>query len=130
MTPAFCAPRLLVVDDEVDVCFAMHSYFTGRGFRVDTATSLDAALGCIGAGDYAAVVADLRLSGSDGVEGLELLRHVRATDATLPFILITGYGTPGVVEAATRLGVSRMLVKPQPLSDIADALNAQLTAAR
>jgi DNA-binding NtrC family response regulator len=130
MIPAFCAPRLLVVDDEVDVCFAMHSYFTGRGFRVDTATSLDSALGCLDAGDYAAIVADLRLSGSDGVEGLELLRHVRATDAALPFVLITGYGTPGVVDEAMRLGVSRMLVKPQPLSDIAHALHALLIAVR
>ena len=128
MTTAPTALRLLVVDDEEDVCFAMRSYFSGRGYQVDTASSLEAAVACLATATYRAVVADLRLSGSDGEEGLELLRHVRAT-SDIPFLLITGFGTPAVAAEAMRLGVSSILVKPQPLSEIAFVLRALLPRA-
>lgn len=121
-------PTLLVVDDEDAVCFAMQAYFAARGYRVDTASTLDAAVACLRRKRYAAIVADLRLSGPDDEEGLDLLRRVRTTSADLPFLLLAGYPTADVRAEAERLGVSALLSKPKPLSEIALAVQALLVA--
>lgn len=111
-------PRLLVVDDEDAVCFAMQDYFSSHGFRVDTATTLDAAVGCMRRRQYAAVVADLRLSDAHDEQGLDLLRRVRAASASLPFLLLAGYPSDDLRAEAERLGVSALLAKPKPPSEI------------
>lgn len=121
-------PTLLVVDDEEHVRFAMQTYFGAGGFRVETAATLDAAKDALARACPAAVVADLRLTGTDGEEGLELLRHTRDARGALPFVLITGCGSARVLAEATRLGVSAMLTKPKPLADIARVVRALLPA--
>jgi DNA-binding NtrC family response regulator len=117
---------LLIVDDEDAVCFALQAYFGVRGFTVDVAATLAEAMERVEHGRYAAVIADLRLTGSDGVEGLALLRHVRATSPTLPFVLVTGFGTAAVAAEAQRLGVSALLIKPQPLTELARVVDGLL----
>ncbi|MDF1505898.1 response regulator [Roseisolibacter sp. H3M3-2] len=121
-------PTLLVVDDEEHVRFAMQTYFGASGFRVETAATLADAKDVLDRMAPAAVVADLRLTGSDGEEGLELLRHARLARGALPFVLITGFGSPSVHAEAIRLGASAVLTKPKPLADIARVVRALLDA--
>lgn len=121
-------PLLLVVDDEEDVRFAMQFYFGARGYRVETAATFTEALDAFARTRPSAIISDLRLGGSDGEEGLALLRVVRAARRELPFVLVTGYGTPAVVAEARRLGASAVLIKPEPLADIASVVRTLLAA--
>jgi ActR/RegA family two-component response regulator len=121
-------PALLLVDDEPVVLFAMRAYFEGRGFAVDCVESLADALGRVRHTPYAAVVSDLRLSGSEGEEGLELLRELRAGSSATPFVLLTGFGTPAATAEAARFRASAVLTKPRPLAEIAAVVLALLAA--
>jgi CheY-like chemotaxis protein len=111
--------RLLIVDDEVPILFAMKDYFEGLGYEVDTAAQLCEAQELIDRQPYAFVLADLRLSASDRAEGLELAAYVRERTPAARVLLLTAYGSPEIESQARQLGVDAFLHKPQPLSRIA-----------
>jgi two-component system response regulator YesN len=111
--------RLLIVDDEIPILFAMKDYFEGLGYEVDTAAQLWEAQELIDRKAYAFVLADLRLSASDRAEGLELAAYVRERTPAARVLLLTAYGSPEIESQARQLGVDAFLHKPQPLSRIA-----------
>jgi len=115
MTPL----RMLVVDDEEPILFAMREYFSACGYRVDCARELEEAQALVLEYDYDMVVADLRLTDVYGSEGLSLIGHLRRCSPRTPIILLTAYGSPEVEREARRLGVARVLHKPQPLPHVA-----------
>jgi len=111
--------RMLVVDDEEPILFAMREYFSTYGYRVDCARELEEAEALVLKYHYDMIVADLRLSDVYGAEGLSLLGHIRECSPRTPVILLTAYGSPEVEREAKRLGVAFVLHKPQPLPDVA-----------
>lgn len=119
------ARRLLVVDDEPPILFALSGYFSTHGFAVDTARDLDEARALLEAHRYALVITDLRMSGTMGTEGLELITLLRARNPEVRIVLLTGYGSPEVEQEAHRNGVDVFLEKPTPLPHIA-AIAARL----
>jgi DNA-binding NtrC family response regulator len=115
-------PRILIVDDEEAIVFAMERYFTRRGYRVDCASELEEAQALLANSTYSVVVADLRLTGVHGAEGLEILSYVRGHCPWTRTILLTAYGSQLLEAEACERGVSLMLHKPQALPDLADAV--------
>lgn len=122
--------RMLVVDDERVIRFALHSYFTEREMAVDCAAEHDEALALLAAKKYDIVIADLRLSGTTSEEGLDVIRAAREQSAATRIILLTAYRTPSVDEKARDLGVDLLLQKPKRLSQLADAVFALLGTGR
>jgi DNA-binding response OmpR family regulator len=117
-------PRMLVVDDERVITFALKSYFGKHGFDVDTATESEAALALLTNYDYDIVIADLRLTGTTEEEGLEVVRLARARSAKTSIILLTAYRTPSLTERALALGADVLLQKPKPLPELAQTVFA------
>jgi DNA-binding response OmpR family regulator len=115
--------RILVVDDEEPILFALSMFFEARGYRVDCARELEEAQALIAHIPYACVVADLRLTCAHGAEGLELVSFVRRSCATTRIILLTAYGSPGVEESAWARGGDAVLQKPIGLSTLADIVS-------
>jgi DNA-binding NtrC family response regulator len=117
--------RMLVVDDEQPILFALRGYFSAHGYLVDTARDLDEARAHLAANQYVLVITDLRMSGTMGTEGLELVSLLRAQCPGVRIVLLTGYGSPDVELDARRKGVDAFLEKPIPLPRIA-AIAAEL----
>jgi two-component system, NtrC family, response regulator PilR len=111
--------RMLVVEDEASVLFALKKYFTQEGFNVDGASELEEAEALIATSHYAVVIADIRLSWSYAVEGLEILRFVRHHSRGTQTIVLTAYGSPDIQRSAHSLGAAAFLQKPAPLPEIA-----------
>ncbi|MEA2462720.1 MAG: hypothetical protein QOJ98_467 [Acidobacteriota bacterium] len=124
MTEPAGRPRMLVVDDERVITFALKSYFGKHGFDVDTATESEAALALLTNYDYDIVIADLRLTGTIEEEGLEVVRLARARSAKTSIILLTAYRTPSLTERAQALGADVLLQKPKPLPELAQTVFA------
>lgn len=112
------ARRILIVDDEDAILFAMRDYFTLRGYEVDAARDVDEAAACLGAHAYAVVVADLCLSEMPSAEGLDVAAYVQESYPNTAVILFTAYGSPEVETEARRRGVCAVLKKPQPLVEV------------
>jgi len=119
LTPELAADhRVLVVDDEQAVLDAASDYLTAYGFRVDTAQELEEAEALLSTYAYSLVIADIRLTGMHGREGLELVRFLRQRSPLARMIVMTAHGSPELERDARRRGADAFLEKPLPLSDL------------
>jgi two-component system response regulator PilR (NtrC family) len=114
--------HLLIVDDEESITFAVRRYFLTRGFQVDCARELEEAEALLVNRRYDVVIADLRLSGVHGAEGLEVVKYVREHCPWARTILLTAYGSPAVEQEALSRGVDAVIRKPKPLPDLAQVV--------
>ena len=112
--------RLLIVDNEPTIVFALQRYFTRKGYAVDCAAELEEAEALVTYTPYDLVIADLSLTAIGSTEGLEIIRYIRSiTRGGARLILLTAHGTPAVEQEALRRGADAFLHKPKPLAEIA-----------
>ena len=117
-------PRILIVDDEEPILLALREYFVPLQYDVDCARELEEAEALLSHVHYALLIADLRLTGSHGNEGLELIRFVRERSPWTRIVVLTGYGSAEIESEAVGRGVDAFLQKPMPLADLAEIASA------
>jgi DNA-binding response OmpR family regulator len=110
--------RLLIVDDEAAIRFALSEYFRGSGWAVDAAGDKGEAEALMASREYAVLIADLRLTGFHGVEGLDLIQRSRQLRPRTRVVILTGNGTPELEAEARRRGADAFLNKPLPLTQL------------
>jgi DNA-binding response OmpR family regulator len=121
--------RVLHVDDEPVITFAVRNYLIRQGYDVDSASELEEAQAMLANDRYDIVILDLRLTGSSGTEGFELIDCLRERNPHTPIILLTAHSSPQVERQAVALGASLVLQKPALLPDVADAIRNLLERA-
>jgi DNA-binding NtrC family response regulator len=114
--------RVLVVDDEPAILFAYRKLLEKDGMTVDISENLEEAIRNVRARHYLAVIADMRLAGTDNKDGLEILRFIQKERPETKMILATGYGNSEIEKIARTLGVSYYFKKPVQPADILGAL--------
>jgi DNA-binding NtrC family response regulator len=110
--------RLLIVDDEAAIGFALSEYFGCSGWETDWVASLDEAKAQVRAKDYTAAIIDLCLSGGEGTEGLEVLDELHRQHPETLCILLTAYGSPWATDEARRRGAALIVDKPARLAEL------------
>jgi DNA-binding NtrC family response regulator len=80
--------RVLVVDDDEDICLYLKEFLTREGYKVTTTNKPQEALPEIKEGRHQIVLLDVRMPEIDGVE---LLREIRAVDSDVCVIIMTAY---------------------------------------
>jgi DNA-binding NtrC family response regulator len=113
------AGRLLIVDDEEPILFALGIFFRGAGWSTETASNLEDALLRIEGGDFSAVLTDLSLTPGGNAEGLSVIAAARARHPQARVVVLTAYGTSEREAEAVRLGASAFLRKPVSLPELA-----------
>src|SRR5262245_49627214 len=90
---------------------ALDAALRHKGHTVETASNgIDAASKLANsAGPFQAVITDLKMPGMDGIE---LLSHVRRTAPAVPVIVLTAFGTVQTAVEAMKAGANDFLVKP------------------
>lgn len=101
--------RVLVVDDEPVVCNLLGSVLALPAFTVTTFGTAEDALGAFDADAYDVALVDKNLPGQSG---LALLSALRARDAQLPVLLMTGYASMETAIEALRRGAYDYIEKP------------------
>ena len=114
--------KLLVVDDEPSICFAISEYFGALGYQVDCAEQAEEAQSLLDKGCYAVLIADLRLAGIGDMGGLEVIRSAKQRCPARKNIVLTAYGSTEVEAAVRRYGVDAFLQKPKPLAEVAQVV--------
>lgn len=117
--------RLLVVDDDTVYRERLVRAFISRGHEVGEAWDLESAREAAQRLRPQAAVVDLRLPSCDGLEILQLLR---AGDASVRVLILTGYGSIANALEAVRLGAWDYLNKPADAEDILAALETDPSA--
>ncbi|HYC61343.1 MAG TPA: response regulator [Thermoanaerobaculia bacterium] len=111
--------RILIVDDEDLIVLAMRRYFERLGYDVDAAYELEEAQALLAAYRYDLVIADLRLTGIGGVEGLQIVSEVHRRCAETRVILLSAFGTPEIERESYNRGADAFLHKPKAMMEIA-----------
>ncbi|HLZ76248.1 sigma-54-dependent transcriptional regulator, partial [Phenylobacterium sp.] len=105
------ASDVLVVDDEADIRDLVAGILSDEGYAVRTANDSESALAAIRARKPAILILDIWMAGG-GMDGLELLDHIKALDADLPVIMISGHGNIETAVSAIKRGAYEFLEKP------------------
>ena len=106
-------PKLLVVDDEIDICNFVKSFFEMRGFVVSTALNGDEAMAKLLEVNPDLVILDIMMR-RDG-EGLEYLPKIKKALPSVKVIMITGVDDDESIMTAKKLGADDYITKPLAL---------------
>ncbi len=115
--------RILVIDDEDVIRMLVMEILETAGHEVTGAESAERALVLLEHLEFDLVVSDVVMP---GLSGLELLEAVRAENASLPVVLVTGAGTYDTLSQALTRGAAGLVTKPFAHAElqaaVADAL--------
>jgi len=101
--------RILVIDDDPNICEAIAEVITAQGYAVRTAKNGEAGLALIKEHGFDLVIVDLVMHGMDGIA---VLRSVKADDPDAVVIVVTAHGTIEAAVQAMKLGAFDFLAKP------------------
>ena len=101
--------HILVVDDEPSMRTTLSILLKREGYQVSQAGDGLQALKMVEPGHYDMVLTDLKM---EGVDGMELLRRVKATDPQAEVLIFTAYGTVTSAVEAMKLGAYDYIGKP------------------
>ncbi|HEV2380534.1 MAG TPA: sigma-54 dependent transcriptional regulator [Terriglobia bacterium] len=101
--------KVLVVEDDLDVRQKMLGLVDAWGYKAMAASSAPEALQKLSSFSPLVVISDLSMP---GMNGMELLKAVKASHPDVGFIMLTGHGSISEAVEATRLGAFNFLEKP------------------
>jgi two-component system response regulator HydG len=108
--------RVLVAEDDKNLCELLEVGLARRGFRISWCLSATAALEELGSADYDVVLADVNMP---GMGGIELCERVGATRPDVPVVVITAFGSLETAIAAIRAGAYDFVTKPVEIEVLA-----------
>jgi len=101
--------RILVVDDEKDICRALEFLLSREGYKVITAHSGQEALKKIEADDFDLILTDLKM---EGIDGMQVLEKSLSLNPNFIVIIMTAFASVESAVEAMKKGASDYLVKP------------------
>src|SRR3990167_4134072 len=104
--------KLLIVDDEVEICDFLKSFFEERNYEFKTASSGQAALTAVEQFKPSIVLLDIKMPGMDGTQVLET---VKKKFPRTKVIMVTALETRDKIEECLRLGADNYITKPLSL---------------
>ena len=115
--------KLLVVDDEHDICDFVQNFFRERGYTVLTALSGEDALVIVKAEKPDLVLMDIKMKGMDGIAAL---KHIRDMDKNVKVVMVTALEDQDRMDEACRLGACEYITKPLVLDNLENAVEKNL----
>ena len=107
--------NILVIDDEKSLIELLAVIFKKEGYGVMQAMSGEKALEILEKGGIDFVITDIRMPGLDG---MEVLRRVKASHPDVPVVMITAYGTVQQAVEALKAGALDYVVKPFDVDEL------------
>src|SRR5271157_5341460 len=105
------AHDILIVDDEADIRMLIAGMLKDEGYATREAANSAQALAVIQARQPTLVILDIWLQGSE-LDGIEILRLLRAEMPSVPVVMISGHGTIETAVEAIKIGAYDVIEKP------------------
>lgn len=109
------APRILVVDDELQVQRLLVQTLSRHGFECVAASDAASARELLAGNEFELVLCDIRMPGESGIS---LARHIRETFPKTAVILLTAVDDSGIADEVVQSGIYGFLLKPFHTSDL------------
>lgn len=101
--------KILVIDDDMDICNLLDRFLSKHGYTVKTAYNPSTAFALIKSTNFDLVLSDFRLGHSDG---REILKAVKEKDPSTQVIIITGYSDVKIAVDVIKMGAFDYITKP------------------
>jgi two-component system response regulator (stage 0 sporulation protein F) len=101
--------KILIVDDAGPVVVLCVNVLQALGYAVKGANRGEAALELLRKEPFDLMVLDYKMP---GMTGFEVFQQARALHPDMAIVLVTGHGTPEIINEANRMGFSAILLKP------------------
>jgi DNA-binding NtrC family response regulator len=120
-------PTILIVEDEPKMLRLLELTLAEEGFATRAAADAETGLKILVQEQIDLVVTDLKLP---GMNGLEFLQAVKRTNASIPVVVMTAYGTVETAVEAMKAGASDYVLKPFSLEEIKLIIHKELDVHR
>lgn len=115
--------KVLIVDDQNGIRILLMEVFSSEGYKTYQAANGKLALEIVRNESPDLVLLDMKIPGMDG---LEILRHIKEVNPEIKVIMMTAYGELDMINQATELGALMHFTKPFDIDEIRLAVNKQL----
>ena len=116
--------KILVVDDELDICEILQYNLETEGYEVDTVNSAEEAL-ALNLTEYALILLDVMM---DKMSGFQMAHKMKENPATaqIPIIFITALDGENHMVKGLNIGADDYIVKPLSMKTVKARVNAVL----
>ncbi len=104
--------KILIVDDEPTILLTLSHALGSKETVVITSSRIEEAEVALSRYHFDLMIADIRLSGMYGIEGLELLSYIKGVSPSTTVIIMTAYGSDEMRDDAYRRGAYYYFEKP------------------
>jgi signal transduction histidine kinase len=126
MTVSSELPNVLVIDDEMGPRESLRMLLKPN-YQVHTADSVEAGIRLLREKQPEAVITDIRMPGTNGIDGL---RRIREIDPHVAVIMLTGFGALETAQEALRLGANDYINKPFDAHEMRDVISRNVERTR
>jgi len=126
MTIATELPQVLVIDDEMGPRESLRMLLKPN-YQVYTADNVEAGLRILREKKPDAVISDIRMPGTSGIDGL---RKIREIDPHVAVIMLTGFGALETAKEALRLGANDYISKPFDAREMREVIGRNVERTR
>ncbi len=126
MTAPLELPHVLVIDDEMGPRESLRMLLKPN-YQVHTANTVEAGLRLLREKRPDAVVSDIRMPGTNGIDGL---RRIREIDPHVSVIMLTGFGALETAQEALRLGANDYISKPFDATEMREVIGRNVERTR
>jgi DNA-binding response OmpR family regulator len=114
------AVRLLYADDEEALREMVQNHLSLEGYDVETVADGEGAIAMLNSKKFDLVLLDIHMP---NVDGLAVLKHMRARGIHSKLIMLTGDGDPSVANECAKYGANDYLTKPYNYHELVEAID-------
>jgi two-component system, OmpR family, response regulator len=111
--------KILIVDDDQDICQYMETMLEASGYEVRTISDPTTVVDAVRSSDYHILVIDLMMP---QLGGIELIQQIRKVDTDVAIVVSTGYPSVDTAVDALKLNVSDYIRKPFDIEEFRDTI--------
>ncbi|MEI7026441.1 response regulator [Paenibacillus sp. y28] len=115
--------KVLIVDDQNGIRVLLMEVFSSEGYNTFQASNGKTALEIVKRDVPDLVLLDMKIPGMDG---LEILKHIKSMNPDIKVIMMTAYGELDMIKEATDMGALMHFTKPFDIDELRQAVNFQL----
>jgi len=119
--------KLLIIDDEPNVLYALEKGLKATGQTIVTAATGQLGLAAVAKHHPDVVLLDVQLP---DLSGIEVLKKLQVIDSRLPVIIMTAHGTADTAIEAMKQGAYDYILKPWKLEELKTLIDNALQASR
>jgi two-component system, response regulator, stage 0 sporulation protein F len=115
--------KILIVDDQNGIRVLLVEVFNSEGYKTYQASNGKLALEIVKRESPDLVLLDMKIPGMDG---LDILKHIKQIDPSMKVIMMTAYGELDMIKEATDLGALMHFTKPFDIDELRIVVNHHL----